>query len=288
MTPRQLIPVDRCARAVSATIYRAREAIARADRVSIPQPIDAPRVITSLINGSGIDRSQGTARGISAIALPLRILLVGSVSRIALGVLSHELSLGGHLARHLARDLHRPIELTVKATESTIATNRLALRGLRGFDVVLLALGDRELGERRDAADVQREFNLLLEQLASESTSPQVFVVGLPAAGSAAMSRRGTRGIRQPSYTVALNRAIESATTAASFATWVPFAPCPWADAARDPTRLRSSRTYDRWASLLAPTIGAALRTGSARLANDLGFDLVVPFERRIDLALAV
>jgi hypothetical protein len=229
-------------------------------------------------------------RGIPAIPQPLRILLVGSPSRITLGVITHELGLGGHLARRLARELERPVELTVTATESPIARLRPTLRGLRGFDVVVLALGDRELGEHRRPAAVQRDLELLLEQLASEPTAIETFVLSLPAAGTASATEGvSVRDIRRSTDNIQFNSALEAAAVSTGSATWVPFAPCPWADAARDRSRVRSSRTYDRWAALIVPALVSTLAADRRRrAANDLGFRPVVTLERRPNLPLAV
>ncbi|CAN5295856.1 hypothetical protein BH09ACT1_BH09ACT1_04510 [soil metagenome] len=218
------------------------------------------------------------------------MLLVGSLPRITLGVLSHELSLGGHLARRLARELGRPVELTITATESTIASIRPTLRGLRGVDVVLLALGDRELAERGRADAIQGDLELLLEQLASEPTAIETFVLSLPGAGHAPATQKiGRRDIRRSSEIIRFNSALEAVTLATGSATWVPFAPCPWADAARDGSRVRSSRTYNRWATLIAPSIVSVLAADSPRPAvNDLGFRPVVNLGRRPELAIAV
>jgi hypothetical protein len=231
-----------------------------------------------------------TGCGIPSIPQHLRIRLIGSLSRLTLGVLTHELSLGGYLARQLARDLGRPVELTVAATESTIAATRPTLRGLRGYDVVLLALGDRELAEHRRPDVVQHELELLLEQLASEPAAIEIFVLGLPAAGTARTDGRDSfRDIRPSAGTIELNAALEIGTVSTGSATWVPFAPCPWADAARDRSRVRSSRTYARWATLIAPSIVTALARDSSRPGtNDLGFQPVVALEQRPTLPIAI
>jgi hypothetical protein len=203
-------------------------------------------------------------------------------------VLTHELSLGGHLARRLARDLGRPVELTVSATESTIAAIRPSLRSLRDFDAVILVLGDRELAERQRAEVVQRELELLLEQLASEPGAIQTFVLGVPAAGTATAAGH-RRDIRNSADALLLNAALEAVTLSTGSANWVPFAPCPWSDAARDGSRVRSSLTYARWATLIAPAIVAALIADSSRLVvNDLGFRPVVTLAQREAFPIAV
>lgn len=113
---------------------------------------------------------------------PYRILVIGANAVRGTGVASHELGIGGHLARQLSALTGRgaDIELIgVPGLSAPEAGRLLAEMDLGGFEALVVMLGGREAVGLRPAETWAREIRTLLEQIDSEARALSVFVVGI-------------------------------------------------------------------------------------------------------------
>ena len=204
---------------------------------NLPTPSDAP-----LVHAPGADSD--------------RVLLVGSGVTVGYGVISHDLALGGHLARELSALTGRGASVDIIGRgdlDPSSARAALATLDLSRFDGLVLTLGGLESLTLMPARLWRRRMRRLLDELeAAAPPSLAVFVVetsapllaGLPAAVGRLVWRAMSR----------LNR--ETAQLCEQFdnATFVAFAP-----AQGDVSTLTGRTTYRSWAELIAPALAQAL-----------------------------
>ena len=185
---------------------------------------------------------------------PDRMLIIGGGTVASIGVASHELGLGGQLARRLTMLTGRGVDLEV-ASSYTLSFGQAAAvvdgYDLDRFDAVILMMGAREAVGWAPVREWGRGLRMLLDTL---STVPQVFVVAVPdftahVALPPVIARATVRRIARYN---AEARSISWGTPGVEF---VPFSPMP--AAAFSP--FGSVPIYERWADAIAPGIALGL-----------------------------
>ncbi|MCU1439495.1 MAG: hypothetical protein JWP85_492 [Rhodoglobus sp.] len=130
----------------------------------LPTPTDAP-----IAHAGGVN--------------PDRILLVGSGIAVGYGVLSHELALGGAIARAVTAGTGRGTDVeTIAAPELSPASARTALEGvaLSRFDAVAIALGGPEALYLTPRWVWREQMRELFDSIRESAPDVLVFVIGLP------------------------------------------------------------------------------------------------------------
>lgn len=113
-----------------------------------------------------------------------RLLLVGGGIAVGFGVLSHELALGGHLARRLSELTRRGVSLNIHADPDLTLDDLpgiLANTHVSRFDALVLAFGGAESATLTSARSWRRELEdalVAIDDLAIVDL--HVFVVGVP------------------------------------------------------------------------------------------------------------
>ncbi|MBG6054142.1 hypothetical protein IWX81_000532 [Salinibacterium sp. CAN_S4] len=206
----------------------------------LPTPLDAPSV-----HADGPDAD--------------RILLMGSGIAVGYGVLSHDLAMGGHLARRLAELTHRGVDVDIEARPGVLivdATEAYSRADPTRYDASLLVLGDIEAMQLLPLESFRVQVRALVRLL--DSSAPEAFVLMGTAVASA--------GILDPS---AYARAV--AERARDFVAilreecdgsrvtplMITFGEQGVAVVGRD--------DYQAWASTIAPGMMAALNAASCR-----------------------
>lgn len=207
---------------------------------ALPRPTDSPEV-----------RVAGPT--------PDRILLLGAGIGVGYNVLSHQLGLGGRLARVLTAQTGRGTEIDIVADpDMTIPAAEQVLERLEvgRFDAMLFTLGGLEALELMPRALWRKQLVSLLDRI--ERTAPaslQVLLVGAPDIPSIneiprvlakAVTRRA--GI--------LNDETRAVIVGRPHCWFVDFDPKPGYMASRS-----GRRTYVEWAELIAPQVVAALNS---------------------------
>jgi len=215
----------------------------------LPTPSDAP-----LVHSPGAD--------------PDRVLLVGSGIAVGYGVVSHDLALGGHLARELSTATGRGATVKVIGRRDMAPANtRTTLAGLdlARFDAIVLTLGGLEALTLMPSSRWREQLRELLLDLRGAPSGLKVFVVenGVPLLdGLPLVVRSLVLG-----HVRRLNRV--SAALAAEFenVTVVRFDP-----ARGDVSTLAGRTTYSGWAEIIAPAVAVALGS-SGRAARTVTMD---------------
>ncbi|MDQ1556823.1 MAG: hypothetical protein QOI02_1825 [Actinomycetota bacterium] len=210
-----------------------------AARAAVPRPSGNPHVHTTGTN-------------------PDRILLVGSGAAVGYGVLSHDLSFAGHLARQLTTLTGRAADIDIFATPDMTATSaRTAISAvnLARFDLAVMTLGLNEAGTLHSVSLWRREIAALLDHLrAAGPSSLRVLFVAVPSLTSLGMIPRGVSRVGDRHGRL-LNLELESLARGREGVAFVPFEP----RAIADTILYRSSETYRAWASQLVSSIVAHL-----------------------------
>lgn len=185
-----------------------------------------------------------------------RVLLLGSGIAVGYGVMSHDLALGGHLARELSAITRRGASVDIVGRSDLSPTSAravLAALDLSRFDALVLTLGGLESLTLMPQRQWQNQLRTLLEDLHRQApASLAVFVVetgapllaGLPAIVRALVWRAMTR----------INLATKQLCTEFGNTTFVAFAP-----AQGDVSTLTGRTTYRGWAELIAPAVARVL-----------------------------
>jgi hypothetical protein len=112
------------------------------------------------------------------------LLLVGSGIAAGNGVLTHDLALGGQLARRFALLSRRGVDVEIAAAEGMTAKEcgaRLSSLELSRFDGVVILIGVVELMTLRSAKSWTKDMTALIESARQESPDEtQIFVIRLP------------------------------------------------------------------------------------------------------------
>lgn len=183
---------------------------------------------------------------------PHRVLLCGSGIIVGYGVASHELALGGSLARSLAALTNRGAEVTTVASPRlSTKTAQLQLRSqlLKGMDAVVLSFGTFELLTYLPTKIWSRRLGELIDSVIAEADShSQVFVIGCTAPKmsnfTAAYRRRLAR------MTFEYNEEIRLLVQHRDRVHQIEFTPKP-----EDAEAIEGRQSYRLWADVIAPTI---------------------------------
>lgn len=187
---------------------------------------------------------------------PYRILVIGANAVRGTGVASHELGLGGHLARQLSALTGRgaDIELIgVPGLSAPEAGRLLAEMDLGRFEALVVILGGREAIALRPAETWAREIRTLLEQIGSDARALSVFVVGIAQLSTAVP----LHGMLAPVVGRQVSR-LNAATREACAATGMSFLPLDL-PRGRGLGDTGGTATYAAWAAPIAKGMHAVL-----------------------------
>lgn len=204
---------------------------------NLPTPSDPP-----LVHAPGADSD--------------RVLLLGSGIAVGYGVMSHDLALGGHLARELSALTGRGASVNIVGRgdlSPSSAGAALAGLDLSRFDAVILTLGGLESLTLMPGRMWRRQLRGLLEELHNDApASLAVFVVetgaplikGLPAFVGAMVWRA----------MATLNAVTNELCGQFENTTFISFAPVQG-----DVSTLTGRTTYRGWAEIIAPPVARVL-----------------------------
>ncbi|CAN5139457.1 hypothetical protein BH11ACT3_BH11ACT3_17970 [soil metagenome] len=207
-------------------------------RGELPRPGDEPRVFAP-----GPD--------------PDRILLIGGGLVRGYGVMSHDLALGGHLARRVAAASKRGVELDVTwrpMMSMAEAAGFVAKADLSRVDALVVLLGSSQAVSLLAEADWQYELDLLMAAISEHapSTLPVLFVA-IP---------HVPEFIEIPQFMrVLVRRRVDELNqhtrAAAEKDPRITFVALPTAQGTL--ARYGDAATYDRWAAAIAPALQRTL-----------------------------
>lgn len=186
-----------------------------------------------------------------------RVLLVGNGATVGYGVLSHDLSLAGHLGRQVSVLTERATHVSVLADGSMTAGSAIKFLGgvdLAPYDGVVLTLGVNEALALTSVERWQRDLDALLRSVRTAMPRLRLFMVAIPPMNSISPIPSFVEWITDR-HAQALNRALVETCTRFDRVTFLPFAPGP----SNDVSRYRSTDTYREWSSLLSGDVAAWL-----------------------------
>ena len=186
-----------------------------------------------------------------------RVLLVGNGATVGYGVLSHELSLAGHLGRQISQHTQRATHVSVIADSSMTAgsaTTTLADVDFAPYDGVVLTVGVNEALSLTSLERWQRELDQLLRSVRASMPRLRVFMVAIPPMNSITAVPSFVEWITDRHARV-LNLALIQTCARFDRVTYLPFAPGP----SNDVGRYRSTETYREWSSLISGEVAAWL-----------------------------
>jgi hypothetical protein len=177
---------------------------------------------------------------------------------VGLGILSHDLALGGHLARRLADLTGSGIDMDVVTEIGLHSRDTPALLAevvLGRYDLVIVAIGTQDVIDRTPVDDWSADLGLVLDLLRGRlERAVPVLVIAVPQISKLIqlaphLSHATDNRVAQ------LNRRLEELCAARSGATFVPFPIDPETESHRE----RTSASYGRWADLLMRAITLTL-----------------------------
>lgn len=186
-----------------------------------------------------------------------RVLLCGSGIVVGYGVTSHELGLGGSLARSLAVLTGRGVEVSTIAgprLSAKSAQSQLSAEVLAGMDAVVLSFGTFDVLTFRPAKSWGSSMSKLVDSvLVHTPSNVRVFVVDC----TTPMMSHFTAGYRRhlARMTTAYNEEIRALTQQRERVHHLHFAPEP-----EEPDAIEGRQSYRAWADSLAPGIAEGLR----------------------------
>jgi hypothetical protein len=215
----------------------------------LPRPVDLPRT-----HAPGPDAD--------------RVLLLGAGIAVGYGVMSHDLALGGHLARQLSTVSGRGAVVDIEVDPELNAANvrtALAQFDLARFDAVVLTLGGVESITLFPIRSWRKRMRQLLDHFEARAPAGlKVVMVGTATGNKLVRLPFGFRGLVRR-RTERINQETRRLCAATERATYVPFHPV-----AIGGTRLIARSTYADWAALIVPCLADLLdrefgrdRTGS-------------------------
>jgi lysophospholipase L1-like esterase len=188
---------------------------------------------------------------------PQRILLCGSGIVVGYGVTSHELALGGALARSLAALTRRGAEVATIAAprlSTKTARSRLTADVLEGLDAVVLSFGSFDLLTFLPARKWGQGMHELVDCVLSQTpSSTHVFIVDCAAAKMSNFTPAYRRHLVV--MTEAYNDEVKALTQKSERVHQINFAPEP-----KDAESIEGRQNYHTWAEAIAPTIANELR----------------------------
>lgn len=201
----------------------------------LPVPVDHP-----VVHAAGTD--------------PDRLLLLGSGPVAGIGVTSHQIGIGGQLARRVSALTGRGVDLELMGADDLMidqVQNMLDATDLSRFDAIVLMVG---ICEASRLSDLSRWRTQVVRLLETASAAPQVFAIGVsdfapyievPRLAARAMRRHGVR----------LNEITQAAAADIPGVQFVPFEP----ERPDHFTPFGSVKVYELWADAMAPAIAAGL-----------------------------
>jgi hypothetical protein len=210
---------------------------------SVPRPRDIPQV-----HAPGADSD--------------RLLIVGSGPAVGWGVLSHDLSLPGALARAVSARTGRGAMVDVIPDPRMVASTAVRYLDdarLWRYDAVVLMVGINDAIGLTGRRAWRRSMRTLLQHAEDASSlSTSIFVVGIPPIRSLRVYDAIIGGIAERHGQV-LNRVTLALVPEFQRSTFVPFSPVP----VPVPNRYRSPEEYRIWADLLVDAVALPLNRQS-------------------------
>lgn len=197
---------------------------------------------------------------------PDRVLLLGPGKSAGFGVATHELGLGGHLARELSALTKRGCSVDIVSDPSMSAADIRVVIGwarLEKFDALVLTLGGADTIRMRSLFAWRRDVSALLDTVKdSGGGALHSFIVGIAPADE--LLTLPAMLLRIVNMNIAkLNAITERLCAARAGVTFVPATPP--SDSASIPF---ASHTYAHWAHELAPVIAARLADVAVQPSN--------------------
>ena len=230
---------------------------------SIARPWVVFWLASTALSRALIPRPPGTDAVHTSGINPARLLLIGGGASIGFGVLSHDLALGGHVARQLTAITGRAIDLdlvTDREMTVTSALPTLSKQPIGRYDAVVISLGLIEALTFRPASEWVAGLDELIERALDRGRDDlRVFVVGVPPLPALmtyplpirVLAGRHARTINELSRVLCAGR---------DGVTFLPFE----VSHSGETDRFRSSATYARWAEELSRPIAPLLCTRGA------------------------
>lgn len=191
-----------------------------------------------------------------------RILLVADGPSVGHGQLSHELGLAGHLARRLSALTGRGADIDIVAEGNLTAAgclSTLAGMDLSRYDALVLTIGANEALGLSSLGMWRRQLVDLLDHVENTAYGVPTFVIGVPSSTSRIHFPRMLARIVDRQV-VLLNDATAAVCVGRPTVTLLPFDPPLSAGGNRN-----SSKSFDGWASLIAPAMWEKLDIASER-----------------------
>jgi hypothetical protein len=213
---------------------------------AVPRPTDMPQV-----HAAGTDSD--------------RILIVGSGPAVGWGVLSHDLSLPGALARALSARTGRGAVVDVIPDPNMTVVS--AVRSLEDaklwrYDAIVLMVGINDALALTSTTAWKRGILALLRHVEDASSlSTQVFAVAIPPIRALRVFDQFFGGLAERHGAV-LNRCTKVLTPWLKRTTFVPFSPV----SVPTPERYRSTEEYRAWADLLVESVAVPLNAFRVQL----------------------
>lgn len=198
-----------------------------------------------------------------------RVLLLGNGVTVGYGVLSHDLSLAGHLGRQLTRTTGRSTHVHVEADSTMTARTALDVAksvDLDHFDGVVVTVGVNEVLALASVRRWERDIERLVEYILSPAAPVlQTFFVGVPRLRSVAAMPETVAWLTDR-HAARLNAVLRTACESHTKMTFIPFDP----DRGDDTGGYRSTEVYREWAGLIVEPIARGL-SSDRPLVDEVG-----------------
>ncbi|HAM25507.1 MAG TPA: hypothetical protein DCP11_02080 [Microbacteriaceae bacterium] len=191
-----------------------------------------------------------------------RILLVADGPSVGHGQLSHELGLAGHLARQLSWLTGRGADIDIIAEGNMTAAGCLAVLAavdLSRFDALVLTIGANEALSLSSVGAWRGHLSDLLDHIENSAYGLHTFVIGVPSSTSRIHFPRPLARIVDRQV-VLLNRVTAEVCDGRPAVSLLPFDPPLSISGDRN-----SSKSFDSWASLIAPSMRERLDFASGQ-----------------------
>lgn len=192
---------------------------------------------------------------------PDRLLLIGGGIAVGFGVLSHDLSLAGHIARQISAETGRGVTLDIIADPILVLHSvpaTLAQTTLERYDAVILTFGVTDALRRTPGRQWREQLLALIDTIRDRTAAHvHIFVVGVQPVRNVA-TLHNLAGRLAELHGRALDRESMRVCATRDCATFVPFDPVDFLS--DEGTLHRSSRVYKRWAAQISPAVSAVLQ----------------------------
>ncbi|MBX3098429.1 MAG: GAF domain-containing protein [Salinibacterium sp.] len=219
-------------------------------------------LINAIYSAGALPQPEGDPRVHRPGPDPDRILIVGGGAVRGLGVASHELGIGGHIAQQLSALTGRGVDLELRGVPGLTAAEVprvLSSASISHFDVLVVMVGTREALYLPTVKRWAREMRTLMARIAEISPpSLSVVIAGVPPLPTALPLSRQF-GSMVGKHVAALNVATVGACAAAGYS-YVSFS--------QEPDGKRSfgdTSIYSHWAGAISGTVAATLDAVTSR-----------------------